>query len=74
MDGTCRVQTVADGFLYTLLKAFYKKTGCPILLNTSFNVAGSPLIQTKNEAIKFKDYANNPHLGGIYFVDDKTLA
>ena len=74
VDGTCRVQTVADGFLYTLLKAFYKKTGCPFLLNTSFNVAGSPLVQTKDEAIKFKENANNPHLGGIYFVNDKTLS
>jgi|TARA_R110002020_G_scaffold136477_2_gene304335 carbamoyltransferase len=73
VDGTCRVQTVSEGFLYTLLKAFYKKTGCPFLLNTSMNRAGAPLVQTKTEAIEFLKEANNTNFGGIYFVDDKTL-
>ena len=64
-DNTCRVQTIKTGFLYNLLKLFYKETGCPILLNTSLNIAGQPLVQTKTEATKaFKN---------IYFVDDKKL-
>jgi len=52
VDNTCRVQTIKTGFLYDLLKLFYKKTGCPILLNTSLNLAGRPLVQTKTEAIE----------------------
>ena len=66
VDNTCRVQTVTSGFLYDLLKLFYKKTGCPILLNTSLNIAGQPLVQTKTEA------ATN--FNNVYFVDDKRLS
>jgi len=73
VDHTCRVQTVASGFLYDLLKLFYKKTGCPFLLNTSLNVAGAPLIQTKTDAVKFFHDSQNKHWGGIYFVDDTRL-
>ena len=73
VDGTCRVQTVNQGFLYDLLKAWYKKTGCPMLLNTSFNRAGQPLIQTKEEAVEFANTSNNPYFEGVYFVDDKKL-
>ena len=73
VDGTCRVQTVNQGFLYDLLKAWYKKTGCPMLLNTSFNRAAQPLIQTKEEAVEFANTSNNPYFEGVYFVDDKKL-
>ena len=65
VDNTCRVHTIKTGFLYDLLKLFYKETGCPILLNTRLNIAGQPLVQTKTEAIK--DFKN------IYFVDDQRL-
>ena len=51
VDNTCRIQTVSKGFLYDLLKKFYVKTGCPMLLNTSFNLAGNPLVQTKKDAV-----------------------
>jgi carbamoyltransferase len=45
IDGTCRVQTVDNNnaVFFTLLKEFNNLTGCPILLNTSLNVAGKPL-------------------------------
>ena len=36
---------------YRLLKAFHGKTGCPVLLNTSFNVKGQPIVQTPEQAI-----------------------
>ena len=46
-DGTSRVQTVSksdnEGF-YELLKAWKKETGCPILLNTSLNIKGMPMV------------------------------
>ncbi|MDD2850938.1 MAG: carbamoyltransferase C-terminal domain-containing protein [Desulfuromonadaceae bacterium] len=54
VDGTCRVQTVTpDNNLkfYDLLKAFYKITGVPVILNTSFNVKGQPIVNTIQEAI-----------------------
>jgi carbamoyltransferase len=46
VDGTCRVQTVDENSNYifnSLLEEFYKITGCPVLLNTSLNLAGKPI-------------------------------
>ena len=45
VDGSCRVQLVAhDNPVYRdLLTAFYALTGCPVLLNTSLNLAGIPI-------------------------------
>jgi len=70
VDNTCRIQTVNEGFLYNLLLKFYEKTNCPMLLNTSFNLAGEPLIQTKNEALQT---LKNSKLDAVYFVDDKKI-
>jgi predicted NodU family carbamoyl transferase len=44
-----------------------------MLLNTSFNRAAQPLIQTKEEAVEFANTSNNPYFEGVYFVDDKKL-
>jgi carbamoyltransferase len=54
VDNSCRVQTVNNSIphIYSLLNEFNNKTGCPILLNTSFNLAGQPLIETQEEAIE----------------------
>jgi carbamoyltransferase len=70
VDGTCRIQTVNSGFLYDLLLAFYEKTGCPMLLNTSFNLAGEALVQTKKDAIKTFE---NSELDAVYFVDENKI-
>lgn len=54
VDGSCRVQTVLEDVnprFRKLLMAFYKETNCPVLLNTSFNVKGQPIINTPQEAI-----------------------
>ena len=54
VDGSARVQTVArqdNPRLWTLLRAFEALTGIPILLNTSFNVKGEPLVRTPQEAL-----------------------
>lgn len=52
IDDSARVQTVTkdNGLLYTLLQQFYKKTGVPVLLNTSLNVAGEPIVETPRDA------------------------
>lgn len=55
VDGTGRLQTVTrefNGKFYDIIKSFYEKTGVPVLLNTSFNVAGEPIVETPEEAIK----------------------
>jgi len=54
VDGTCRVQTVNEAdnlFYYRLIEAFYKKTGVPMVFNTSFNLAGDPLVETLVDAV-----------------------
>ena len=55
VDGTCRVQTVKKDInkkFYNLINEFYKITGVPVLLNTSFNVKGQPIVNTPLEAIE----------------------
>jgi carbamoyltransferase len=54
VDGSARVQTVSRDFnqrFYELLTAFGKLTGCPILLNTSFNVKGEPIVCSPEDAL-----------------------
>jgi carbamoyltransferase len=54
VDGSARVQTVSQEYtprLWKVLEAFEQVTGLPILLNTSFNVRGEPIVCTPQEAI-----------------------
>ena len=54
VDGTGRVQTVSrevNGAYYDLVKAFGERTGVPILLNTSLNVMGEPIVETPEDAL-----------------------
>jgi carbamoyltransferase len=53
--GSTRVQSVNKncGLLYHVLTAFKKLTGVPILLTTSFNGPGEPVIESAKEAINF---------------------
>ncbi len=55
VDGTCRVQTVRDVTepFYKLLTEWKKKSGISVLLNTSFNKKGMPIVETPAEAIDF---------------------
>ena len=39
--------------LHQLIKEFYKLSGCPILLNTSFNINGKPILSSIDDAVKF---------------------
>jgi len=60
-DGTARVQTVREtdnpGF-YQLLKTWKHKTGCPMLLNTSLNIKGEPIVNDKTDAKRFETKYN----------------
>lgn len=53
-DGTSRVQAIGaeqDPFVHALLRAFEARTGHPVLLNTSFNLAGDPIVESPHDAI-----------------------
>jgi carbamoyltransferase len=55
VDFSARLQTVdADrhGRFYRLMKTFYRETGCPVLVNTSFNVRGEPIVCTPADAYR----------------------
>jgi carbamoyltransferase len=54
VDGTARVQTVRqeeNPALFRLLKEFATRTGVPVLLNTSFNIRGEPIVETPGDAV-----------------------
>ncbi len=55
VDGTARVQTVTrkiNPFYYDVIDNFYKRTGVPVILNTSFNVKGEPIVTTPVDAVR----------------------
>jgi len=56
VDGTSRIQTVpADGSgIRRLLEAWYAATGCPMLLNTSLNIRGEPMVNDRADADRFE--------------------
>ena len=56
VDGTSRVQTVPQNGsgIRKLLEAWYAKTGCPMLLNTSLNIRGEPMVNDRVDADRFE--------------------
>ena len=60
VDGSSRVQTVpADGSgIRRLLEAWYARTGCPLLLNTSLNIRGQPMVNDRADADRFEQLYN----------------
>ena len=55
IDGTARIQTInreQHPLYYDLLKAFQARTGVPVLVNTSFNTRGEPIVCTPRDAIE----------------------
>jgi carbamoyltransferase len=59
-DGTSRVQTVPKdrSGIRQLLEAWYAKTGCPMLLNTSLNIRGEPMVNDRSDADRFEKLYN----------------
>lgn len=56
-DGTSRVQTVSKNCgsgIRQLLEAWFDKTGCPMLLNTSLNIRGEPMVNDRADANRFQ--------------------
>lgn len=55
VDGSARIQTIRHDQspkYYDLLKAFDAKTGCAVIINTSFNVRGEPIVESPKDALK----------------------
>ena len=73
VDKSCRIQTLKkqqNNNFYDLIQCFYKLSGVPVLLNTSLNISGKPLIGTFDQAIQmFKQTS----LKYLYFPDIQYL-
>jgi carbamoyltransferase len=55
VDYSARVQTVDQarhGRFYRLMRQFYERTGCPVIVNTSFNIRGEPIVCTPEDAFR----------------------
>lgn len=75
VDYSARVQTVSherNGFYYDTIKAFYQKTGCPVVINTSFNIRGEPVVCTLDDAYRCFMCTNMDYLVlGLFVLDKK---
>ncbi len=73
IDQTCRIQTVTkqqNYHYYNLIHEFYKQTDVPILLNTSFNLAGQPLINSINDVMHLFESKNNDRASGRWYSEN----
>lgn len=73
IDGTCRVQTVnknQNATFYNVINEFYKKTGIPMLMNTSFNLGHEPIVETLENAL---ESCRNSAINYLYMPDIQTL-
>ncbi|MGH9141774.1 MAG: carbamoyltransferase C-terminal domain-containing protein, partial [Vicinamibacterales bacterium] len=55
VDYSARIQTVrpeTGGLYHDIIAAFYRRTGCPVIVNTSFNVRGEPMVCTPDDAFR----------------------
>jgi carbamoyltransferase len=55
VDYSARIQTVrreTSPLYYDIIEAFHRKTGCPVIVNTSFNVRGEPIVCTPEDAYR----------------------
>ena len=73
VDGTCRLQTVnreQNPFYYDLIQQFYKQTNIPLILNTSFNLAGEPIVFNPGRAL---DVFTDSDLDFVYFPEVEKI-
>tara|TARA_E500000318_G_scaffold66858_1_gene61610 strand:+ start:1671 stop:3212 length:1542 start_codon:yes stop_codon:yes gene_type:complete len=80
-DNTCRIQTVTQKqnlHFYNLISCFFEKTGVPMLMNTSFNLGGEPLVETFNHAVytlkkSMIEYLYLPEIETLVTIKNKKL-
>lgn len=73
VDNTCRIQTVSESqnyHYYNIIKAFYSLTNIPIVLNTSFNLGGYPIVETPTDAL---NTIMNSSINYLYFPEISVL-
>ena len=73
VDNTCRIQTLSkqdNKHFYNLLKEFYSITDLPVILNTSLNVAGKPLVETLEDVVEF---LNGSGIDYVYLPEFKKV-
>lgn len=73
IDNTCRVQTLKlsqNKYFYEILNEFYKMTGVPVLLNTSFNLAGDTIVETIEDALYT---LNNSEIDYLYLPETNQI-
>ena len=74
LDGSARIQTVKreqNPIYYDLIQEFDRQTGCPVIINTSFNVRGEPIVCTPHDAFLCFMRTNMDNLVMDKFVLDK---
>ncbi len=74
VDYSARVQTVDkedNPFFYGIIEAFDKKTNCPLIINTSFNIRGEPIVCTLEDAYRCFMCTDMDYLVLNHFVLDK---
>ena len=78
VDGSARIQTVSaetNPRMHSLIKCFYERTGCPILVNTSFNVRGEPIVCTPIDALRcFGNSGIDVLVLEDFFIDRSALS
>ena len=75
VDYSARIQTVrreANPLYYDIIEAFRRRTGCPVIVNTSFNVRGEPLVCTPEDAYRCFMRTNMDALVLENFILDKA--
>ncbi|HDP35724.1 MAG TPA: hypothetical protein ENN29_11520, partial [Candidatus Hydrogenedentes bacterium] len=75
VDNSARVQTINRNdhpLYYEMVAAFHKKTGCPVVINTSFNVRGEPIVCTPEESYTCFMRTKMDYLCMGSFLLDKT--
>ena len=81
-DNTCRIQTITEEqneHFYNLISCFFEKTDVPMLMNTSFNLGGEPLVETFDHAIhtlknSMIEYLYLPEIETLVTIKNKKLA
>lgn len=77
LDGSARLQTVSreqNALFYDLISEFDRQTGCPVVINTSFNVRGEPIVCTPEDAWKcFMRTGMDSLVIGSFVVDKSNL-
>lgn len=79
VDNTCRIQTVSkeqNYYYYRLIETFFYRTRVPILFNTSFNLAGDPIVETIDDALNTLrkselEYLYLPEISKLIYIKNK---